>query len=158
MTLRTTFITGLPGEPEEEFEELLEFVQEQRFDRVGCFAYSPEEDTPAAAMPDQVPEEVAEERCDRLMAAQADIAMDLAAARAGERTRVLIEPADTGTDRVYEGRSRHEAPDVDPLIYVTSSQELVAGDFVEVEIVGAEGYDCVAIDLASAMDLEGIDE
>ena len=78
VTLRTTFITGLPGETEAEFEELLEFVREQRFDRVGCFAYSPEEDTPAAAMPDQVPPEVAEERRDLLMAAQADIAMDLA--------------------------------------------------------------------------------
>ena len=157
VTLRTTFITGLPGETEEEFEELLEFVREQRFERVGCFAYSPEEDTPAAAMPDQVPTEEAEERRDLLMAAQAEIAMDLAAARAGERTRVLIEPGETGAQDVYAGRSRHEAPDVDPLIYVTSSRALRAGDFVDVEIVGAEGYDCVAIDLASAVDLEDAD-
>jgi len=157
VTLRTTFITGLPGESEEEFEELLDFVQEQRFDRVGCFAYSPEEDTPAAAMPDQVPTEAAEERRDLLMAAQAEIAMDLAAARVGERAHVLIEPTEAGAEDVYPARSQHEAPDVDPLIYVTSTRALKAGDFVDVEIVGAEGYDCVAIDLASAVDLEGDD-
>ena len=147
VTLRTTFITGLPGETEAEFDELLEFVREQRFDRVGCFAYSPEEDTPAAAMPDQVPAELAETRRDLLMAAQSDIAMDLAEARVGERTRVLIEAGEEGTQDVYPARSRHEAPDVDPLIYVTSNRALQPGEFVSVEIVSAEGYDCIAVDL-----------
>ena len=155
LTLRTTFITGLPGETEAEFEELLEFVREQRFDRVGCFAYSPEDDTPAAAMSDQVPAEVAQERRDLLMAAQADIAMDLAQARVGERTRVLIEARDDAMEDVHPARSRHEAPDVDPLIYVTSSRPLQAGDFADVEIVGAEGYDCIAVDLEGTGGREG---
>jgi len=150
LALRTTFITGLPGETEAEFEELIDFVQEWRFDRVGCFAYSPEEDTPAAGMPDQVPAHVAEERRDELMAVQAQIAAELARARVGRRERVLIEEAHGDAEDTYIARSRHEAPDVDPLIYVTSRRRLQPGEFIDVEIVAGEGYDCIAVDLEDA--------
>jgi ribosomal protein S12 methylthiotransferase len=145
VTLRTTFIAGFPGETDEEYQELLEFVEQTRFDRMGCFAYSQEEDTRAAVMPEQVPPEVREKRRDRLMAAQQPIAFELAEARVGERCVVLIEDGDTGAEDVYAARSVHEAPDVDPVIYVTSENLLQPGDFVEIEIVGADGYDCIGV-------------
>lgn len=144
VTLRTTFLVGFPGESEEDFEELLSFVRQARFDRMGCFAYSPEEDTPAFEMPDQVPEQVREERRDELMAAQQKIAFELAAGRIGERTEVLIEEDEPPEEGLWPARSPHEAPDVDPLIYVEQKEAPPAGQFVRVEITDSLGYDCIA--------------
>ncbi len=153
VTLRTTFIVGFPGETEDEFEDLLGFVRQQHIERVGCFAYSREEGTPAADMAPQVPQDMSRARVQRLMSAQQQIAFALAAERAGERTSVLIEEAvDQGT---YVGRSPHEAPDVDPVIYVASQRALEAGRFIDAEIVGSEGYDCLAVDLEGGDESEG---
>ncbi|MHC4788006.1 MAG: radical SAM protein, partial [Planctomycetota bacterium] len=144
LTLRTTFMTGFPGESEADFEELLSVVREARFERVGCFAYSREEGTPAADMPDQVPRELAERRRAALMEAQQEVAFQAAADRAGERTAVLLEEGPAAEGGLLPARSPHEAPDVDPLIYVSGDGLPEPGSFVQVEIVGAAGYDCIA--------------
>ncbi len=141
VTLRTTFMTGFPGESDAAFEELLGFVKEVRFDRVGCFAYSAEEGTAAFDMGDPVPEEVAEERRDRLMETQQTIAFDLATARVGECTTALLEDAPPTEDGQVPARSEHEAPDVDPVIYVAGGADLKPGTFVGVRITHAAGYD-----------------
>ncbi len=151
ITLRTTFMTGFPGETDGDFQELLQFVRDVRFDRVGCFAYSQEEGTAAARLADQVPEGVREERRDLLMAAQQEIAFELAAARAGERTTVLVEETGALEGELQPARSRREAPDVDPLIYVEGAGA-APGEFVEVEIEGSLGYDCVARPVAEGDD------
>jgi ribosomal protein S12 methylthiotransferase len=143
LALRTTLMTGFPGEGEAEFDELLQFVRQVRFDRMGCFAYSPEEDTAAVAMPDQVPEHVREERCDRLMAAQQEIAFELSAARVGEKALVLTEDSVDAEGR-RAARSVREAPDVDPLIYVEGEGVPEAGQFIEVQITDSAGYDSIA--------------
>lgn len=147
LTLRTTFIVGFPGETEREFEELREFVRAQRFQRVGCFAYSQEEDTRAAEMEPQVPQEVRRRRRDALMAAQQPIAFQHAEDRVGEQCTLLVEEGGAPQEGVYPARSVHEAPDVDPVIYLNSDRELRPGRFVAARIVAAEGYDCVAVDL-----------
>jgi len=150
VTLRTTFLTGFPGETDADFEELLQFVQDARFDRMGCFPYSREEDTPAHDMPGQVPPEVAQERCDVLMTAQQPIAFEWAAGRVGTRVLVLMEdgaPSVDGApsaDALRPARSRAEAPDVDPLILVAGDEVPPPGTFVEVDIVGSRDYDCTA--------------
>ncbi|MFO7958437.1 MAG: 30S ribosomal protein S12 methylthiotransferase RimO [Candidatus Brocadiia bacterium] len=143
VTLRTTFLVGFPGETEEDFGELLDFVRKVRFDRVGCFAFSAEEGTPARDMEKQVAEEVREEHRDELMAVQQEIAFELAAERVGERTDVLMEEGEPLDEGLRPARSRHEAPDVDPLIYVEAPAPPV-GEFAEVEIVDSLGYDCIA--------------
>jgi ribosomal protein S12 methylthiotransferase len=142
VAVRTTFITGFPGETEAEFEELLGFVREMRFERCGCFPYSPEEGTRAFELPGQIPLEVAQERADALMAAQQEIAFGMAAAREGERVTVLLEEETDGRFRTARGPT--EAPDVDPVILIPEEQAPTAGVFREVRIVGAVGYDCVA--------------
>ena len=137
-TLRTTFIVGFPGETEEDFEQLMEFTREVRFDRMGAFKYSAEEDTPAAVMPDQVPEEIKEERLSRLMELQADISRELNEQRVGSVCRVLV----TGFDgMLYTGRSEMEAPDSDGSILFTADREMTNGEFVNVRIVRADTYD-----------------
>jgi len=144
LTLRTTFMTGFPGETDAEFEELLQFVRDVRFDRAGCFAYSTEEGTRAAELPDQIPPRVREERCGVLMSTQQEIAFELAAARVGERTLVLMEAEEPGEDDLRPARSRREAPEVDPVIYVAGDDVPQAGEFAHVRIVGSAGYDCIA--------------
>jgi len=144
VTLRTTFLTGFPGETDEDFDELMQFVRDVRFDRVGCFPYSCEEGTPAADLPGQVPPQVARERRDALMAAQQSIAFALAADRVGSRELVLMEEGAPSDDGLRPARSRAEAPDVDPLILVGGEDVPAPGEFVEVEIVGSSGYDCTA--------------
>jgi ribosomal protein S12 methylthiotransferase len=144
LALRTTFMTGFPGETDAHFEELLAFVRQARFERVGCFAYSREEGTPAARLPEQVPAEVAEERRDALMTAQQEIAFELAAARRGERTEVLVEEGGLPEQGLWPARSPREAPDVDPVVLLTADRAPEPGQFLPVEIVGAIGYDCVA--------------
>jgi len=143
LALRTTFMVGFPGETDEDFEQLLEFVAQVRFDRVGAFTYSREEGTQSAAFKDQVPERVKRERLDELMTLQKEIAADLAAARVGERTVVLVE-REAAPGQPAFGRSPREAPDVDPVIFLEGGAGLRHGEMVEVEIVCSAGYDCIA--------------
>ena len=145
-TLRTTFIVGFPGETEEDFGELLDFTRRMRFDRMGAFAYSVEEDTPGASMPDQVPEEIKQERLDRLMAVQAQVSRELNEQRVGTSCRVLVTGFEDG---LYTGRSAMEAPDSDGVICFTAERELNEGEFVTVKIVRADTYD-----LYGVMDME----
>ena len=141
-TLRTTFIVGFPGETEEDFNCLLDFVRRIRFDRMGAFAYSAEEGTVGASMPDQVPEEIKQERLDRLMTVQAEISQELNEARVGTVCRVLVTGFENG---LYVGRSAMEAPDSDGVIYFTAARELDEGEFVSVRLVRADTYDLYGI-------------
>ena len=137
-TLRTTFIVGFPGETEEDFEELMEFTRRVRFDRMGAFAYSAEEDTPGAEMPDQIPEEIKQERLDRLMALQAEISRELNEERVGKVYKTLV----TGHDGLtYIGRTEMEAPDSDGEVHFFAQRELNEGEFVQVRITRADTYD-----------------
>ena len=142
ITLRTTLITGFPGETQEQHEELMEFVDEMEFDRLGVFTYSPEEDTPAAIMKDQIPEEVKEERQAELMELQQDIAFDLADDMIGKELLVMIE-GKVADENAYVGRTYKDAPNVDGLIFVNSDAELVSGDFAMVKVTGAMEYDLI---------------
>ena len=137
-TLRTSLIVGFPGETEEQFQELMDFVAEARFDRMGAFAFSPEENTPAAEMPDQSPEEVKQERLDRLMKLQAQISLENNRARIGTVEKVLVTDA---RDGLFLGRSQREAPDADGAIVFTAKEAPEVGSFVQVRITGAETYD-----------------
>lgn len=137
-TLRTSLIVGFPGETEEQFQELMDFVAEARFDRMGAFAFSPEENTPAAEMPDQIPEEVKQERLDRLMKLQAQISLENNQVRIGTVEKVLVTDA---RDGLFLGRSQREAPDADGAIVFTAKEAPEVGSFVQVRITGAETYD-----------------
>ena len=138
ITLRTTMIVGFPGEPEEEFQELMDFVRWARFDRLGAFAYSPEEDTPAAAMPDQIDQETKYRRLDQLMMLQQEISMEINESRVGEECTVLCEGWEDG---LYYGRSPKEAPESDGNIRFTAQREIQPGEYVKVKILSAEAYD-----------------
>ena len=138
LTLRTTLIVGFPGETDEMFEELLDFVREQRFDRLGAFAFSPEEGTTAAEMPDQIPEEVKQERLDRLMTLQQQISLERNQARVGTCCTVLLEKR---THAGWIGRSMLEAPEEDGKILVHVRRVCHPGDFIQVRITGAQPYD-----------------
>lgn len=133
-------ITGFPGETQEQHEELMEFVDEMEFDRLGVFTYSPEEDTPAAEMPDQIPEDVKEDRQAELMELQQEIAFDLAEEMIGREVLVMIE-GKVADENAYVGRTYKDAPNVDGLIFVESEEELMSGDFARVRITGALEYD-----------------
>ncbi len=137
-TLRTTFIVGFPGETQEDFKRLMDFTAEVRFDRMGAFRYSAEEDTPAAEMPDQIDESVKEERLDTLMALQAEISREGNEARVGREYRVLVTGMENG---LYSGRSEMESPDSDGEIYFTAHKELTEGEFIRVKITRADVYD-----------------
>ena len=140
--LRTTLITGFPGETEEQHEELIEFVDEMEFDRLGVFTYSPEEDTPAEKMPDQIDEEVKEERQAELMELQQEIAFDNAERMVGREVLVMIE-GKVADENAYVGRTYRDAPNVDGLIFINTDEELVSGDFVRVKVTGALDYDLI---------------
>lgn len=142
ITLRTTLITGFPGETEENHEELMGFVDEMEFDRLGVFTYSPEEDTPAAEMPDQIPEEVKEDRQAELMELQQDIVFDRAEDMIGEELLVMIE-GKVADENAYVGRTYKDAPNVDGLIFVNTDEELMSGDFAKVKVTGAMEYDLI---------------
>ncbi|MCD7826718.1 MAG: 30S ribosomal protein S12 methylthiotransferase RimO [Clostridiaceae bacterium] len=142
IVLRTTLITGFPGETKEEFEELKSLVQELRFDRLGVFSYSQEEDTPAAEMADQVEEEVKEERKDQIMQLQQQIAFEKSREQIGRVFEVIIE-GKLLKEGVYIARTYMDAPDVDGYVFVESDWNLISGDFVEVRITGADGYDLI---------------
>ncbi|MBQ8161210.1 MAG: 30S ribosomal protein S12 methylthiotransferase RimO [Clostridia bacterium] len=140
ITLRTSIIVGFPGETEEQFQELLDFLKEASFDRLGAFAYSPEEGTPAAEMPSQIDEDEKQSRLDRLMTLQQSISLGRNKARIGTTETVLV----TGFDgQMYHGRSQREAPETDGEILFTSRGEktLQAGEFVRVSITEASEYD-----------------
>lgn len=140
IAIRTTLITGFPGETQEQHEELMEFVDEMEFDRLGVFTYSPEEDTPAAVMPDQIPEDVKEDRQAELMELQQEIAFDLAEEMIGREVLVMIE-GKVADENAYVGRTYKDAPNIDGLIFVESEEELMSGDFARVRITGALEYD-----------------
>ena len=142
IALRTTLITGFPGETKEQHEELMEFVDEMEFDRLGVFTYSPEEDTPAADMPDQVPEEVKEERQAEIMELQQEIVFDQAEAMIGREVLVMIE-GKVADENAYVGRTYKDAPNVDGLIFINTEAELMSGDFAKVKVTGALEYDLI---------------
>lgn len=140
--LRTTLITGFPGETKEQHEELMEFVDEMEFDRLGVFTYSPEEDTPAALMTDQIDDEVKEERQADLMELQQEIAFDNAERMVGREVLVMIE-GKVADENAYVGRTYRDAPNVDGLIFVNTEEELMSGDFARVNVSGAVDYDLI---------------
>lgn len=142
-SLRTTFIVGMPGETQEDFLELGEFVKEARFEKVGVFVYSREEGTLAHDMPGQVSEQVKKERMDALMMVQQDISRGLQEKLIGQTLKVIVDGLQKGEDHVYLGRSEYDAPEVDGIVYVHSKEELAPGDFVTVKITDAYEYDLV---------------
>ncbi len=142
IALRTTLITGFPGETQEQHEELMEFVDEMEFDRLGVFTYSPEEDTKAAEMSEQIPEEVKQERQAELMELQQDIVFDQAEDMIGQEVLVMIE-GKVADENAYVGRTYKDAPNVDGLIFINTDEELMSGDFAKVKVTGALEYDLI---------------
>lgn len=142
ITLRTTLITGFPGETEEDHEQLKEFVKLLRFDRLGVFTYSPEEDTPAAMMEEQIDETVKEQRRNELMEIQQEIAFEQAEEMLYKKLRVMIE-GKLPEENVFIGRTYKDAPNVDGFIFVKSSHELISGEFVTVFVTDAKEYDLI---------------
>ncbi len=140
--LRTTLISGFPGETQEDFEALYNFVDEMEFDRLGVFAYSQEEDTPAAIMPNQVDEEVKEARRDELMELQQEIAFEKAEDMVGRVLTVMIEGKVADED-AYVARTYKDAPNVDGYLFVNTTATLMTGDFVKVQVVGSNEYDLI---------------
>tara|TARA_B100000686_G_scaffold321539_1_gene374308 strand:+ start:2758 stop:4128 length:1371 start_codon:yes stop_codon:yes gene_type:complete len=146
LTLRTTLITGFPGETEEEFNELLDFVQDTQFDRLGAFTYSYEEMTPSAKMDEHIAEEVKISRMDAIMSAQRSIMQQLNQDKVGTKQRVIIDRPVPNETNAYQGRSQSDAPDIDGTVFVTSHDvELSPGEIVDVEVVAITGYDLVGI-------------
>ena len=142
ITLRTTLITGFPGETQEDHEELMAFVDEMEFDRLGVFTYSPEEDTPAAEMPNQIDEEVKKDRQAELMELQQEISLDKGNDKIGQRILVMIE-GKVADENAYVGRTYADAPNVDGYIFVNTGELLMSGDFARVVVTGALEYDLI---------------
>ena len=140
--LRTTLISGFPGETEEDHEAVMHFVDELEFDRLGVFTYSPEEDTPAAMLNNQIEEEIKIERRDEIMELQQEIAYDKADACIGRKLMIMIE-GKVVDENAYVGRSYKDAPNVDGYVFVNTSRELMTGDFVPVVITGSYEYDLI---------------
>ncbi|MDO5335843.1 MAG: 30S ribosomal protein S12 methylthiotransferase RimO [Eubacteriales bacterium] len=144
IVLRTTLITGFPGETEQQHEELLEFVDEMEFERLGVFTYSPEEDTPAFSMPDQIPEEEKERRRGEIMELQQEISLEKGEERIGQELLVFIEGQISG-ESAYIGRTYGDAPKVDGYIFVQTGELLMTGDFARVRVTGAAEYDLIGV-------------
>lgn len=140
--LRTTLITGFPGETQEQHEEVMEFIDTLEFDRLGAFTYSPEEDTPAATFEDQIDEEVKEDRQADIMDLQQEIAFDKAEDMIGREVLVMIE-GKVADENAYVGRTYRDAPNVDGLIFINTDVELISGDFAKVKVTGALDYDLI---------------
>lgn len=140
--LRTTLITGFPGETEAEHEELMDFVDQTEFDRLGVFTYSPEEDTPAAEMQEQIDEEIKKKRQAELMELQQEIAFANAEDMIGREMLVMIE-GKVADENVYAGRTYRDAPGVDGMIFVETGELLLSGDFARVKVTGALEYDLI---------------
>jgi ribosomal protein S12 methylthiotransferase len=145
LILRTTFICGFPGETEEEFQELADFMKDIRFDRLGCFPYSQEEDTPAADFPDQIPEEEKQRRVQILMENQMHIMQEISDSYLGKTIEILVEGYDESCG-MYYGRSHADSPDVDGCVLFTSTRPVEAGSFVWVKI-----DECIGCDLSGAL-------
>ncbi len=142
LVIRSTFIVGFPGETEQEFEQLLEFLSAAQLDRVGCFMYSPVEGAAANELPDQVPEEVKQQRYDRFMQHQQSISTSRLRQRIGKTMQILVESQD---EQGWVGRSYADAPDIDGLVYINTDQTLKPGDFYPVEIGDTDEYDCYGV-------------
>lgn len=142
IALRTTLISGFPGETEEDHEELMEFVDEMEFERLGVFAYSAEEDTPAAEFPDQVPQEIKEDRRDAIMELQQEISLDLSQSMVGKTLEVMIE-GKVADENAYVARTYMDGPGVDGMIFVQTGEELMSGDFAKIRVTGAMEYDLI---------------
>ena len=140
--LRTTLITGFPGETEKDHETLMEFVDEMEFDRLGVFTYSPEEGTPASLMPDQVGEDVKEKRRDAIMELQQEIAYEAAGKMEGKSVDAMIEGKIADED-AYVARTYKDAPNVDGYLFIHTDRQLMSGDFVKVRITGSYEYDLI---------------
>ena len=140
INIRTTMIVGYPGETEEEFQELLDFIQEYKFDRLGAFTYSPEEDTPAFVLEDDVPEEVKMDRLNRLMDIQEQISLDKNEDRIGKTFKVLIDKFENAE---YYGRTQYDSPEVDNEVIINSDKELEIGEFYNIKITAAEAFDLI---------------
>jgi ribosomal protein S12 methylthiotransferase len=139
--IRTTFIVGMPGETEEQFQELMDYVRTSKFERVGVFVYSKEEDTAAFAMPGHVPAATKRRRMNELMALQQEISKGVQESFVGRTLRVLIDEKQEGAKDTYLGRSQYDAPEVDGVVFVSSAKPLKTGDFVDVRITDAYEYD-----------------
>lgn len=140
--IRTTLIAGFPGETDIQHEELMQFVDEMEFDRLGVFSYSPEEDTPAACMPNQVDEQVKDDWRDELMELQQEVSIDKSGSFIGKVITVMIE-GKVSDENAYIARSYRDAPDVDGYVFVNTDEDLMTGDFVNVKITGALEYDLI---------------
>jgi ribosomal protein S12 methylthiotransferase len=145
--VRTTYIVGMPGETEKDFEQLRDFNRQMRFERVGVFVYSKEEGTKAAGMSHHVPEKVKKARLDTLMSDQQAISKEIQESFVGRKLKVLIEEKEKNSQDTFIGRSEYDAPDVDGLVYVRSSKVLKVGDFVDVHITDAYEYDLAGVAL-----------
>ena len=140
--LRTTLITGFPGETQEDHEELLAFVDEMEFDRLGVFTYSPEEDTPAATFSEQVEEEIKTDRQADIMELQQEIAFEKAEDMIGRTVLAMIE-GKVPDEHAYVARTYKDAPNVDGFVFIQTSEELMTGDFVRAKITGSYEYDLI---------------
>lgn len=143
IVIRTTFIVGFPGETDEDFEELKEFVEKERFENAGVFAYSQEEGTVAGAMPNQIPDEIKQERYHELMALQAQISEELHKETEDKIFEVLVEGVEEDGSGLYYGRSYREAPDIDGLIFIENAGDIQPGDFIKVKILQGFTYESV---------------
>jgi ribosomal protein S12 methylthiotransferase len=142
VTLRSTFIVGFPGETEEEFNQLLDFLRAARLDRVGCFAYSPVKGAAANTLPDAVPEEIKQERLARFMEVQARISTDKLQRKVGETLTVLVDDTEADT---AAARSSADAPEIDGVVYIEGAKNLEPGDFREVRVTRAGEHDLWAV-------------
>ncbi|MEQ9314200.1 MAG: TRAM domain-containing protein, partial [Henriciella sp.] len=143
MTIRSTFIVGFPGETEEDFEILLDFIREAKIDRAGCFKYENVEHAESRALGGHLPEEVKEERWHRFMALQAEISAERAAAQIGTAQDVIIDgPGEEPGEML--GRSKADAPEIDGVVYLENAGHLSAGDIVSVQVTDADEYDLYA--------------
>jgi len=144
IALRTTVMVGFPGETEEDFQELLEFLAEARFDWLGCFPYYQEADTPAAEMPDQLDADVKQERLDAVMRQAAELSAQALQRYVGKELTLLAEgPAEDWEPGWYAGRSAYQAPEVDGLIYFTSEAPVEAGQLYQVQVTESDIYDLI---------------
>ena len=143
ITIRSTFITGFPGETEEEFQYLLDFLKEARLNRVGCFAYSPVEGAAANDLPGALPESVRVERRERFMEVQSEISKELLREKVGKTIKVLVDEA-PDEDGIATARSSADAPDIDGLVFIEGNPDVKPGDFVDVKITDSSDYDLFA--------------
>lgn len=140
--IRTTCIVGFPGETEEDFDELLKLVKEVKFDRLGAFTYSNEENTPAFKLPNQIEENLMIERRDALMALQMNISESLSYSKVGKVYEVIVEEV-VEENKIYVGRTKYDSPEIDGVVYINTTEPLNIGRFIEVKIIDALEYDVI---------------